>query len=270
MKKKIILVGLFVISLFLISTTVVCLDTTKHDPIDDVIYIEEFNFDFDLEDFDYTIYLKELKDTEYIYTSDHPQIDINKIIINEVEENTYFTIEVEKVQLIYPTIGSNGFILAVIVEGNDDIFVAASLKYLLYSVNKYGYVSEAFKENVTIDDFEDFELSIFNGKMSFSIPTEDLPDSIKDIYIILGEATISYVDLKEFSFEIDDIYGDIYPNSLYKENTDIPVDDEDTKDEETNDTSEEPNTEINPFTIGLFVVIGIVGLIAIPPIFKKK
>ena len=266
MNKKIILltIGLFIISLLLIPIFVVCLDGTYQDPKNDVIYVKEYNLDIDLENFDYTDF-EDIKDIDYEYTSNRPQIDIDKVIINEVGENTNFVIEVEKVQLIYPSTGSNGFILAVVIVDNDDIFVAASLKYALLSINKYGYVSEVFKENVSEDDFKNFELSISGGKLSFNIPTSDLPNSINEIYIVLGEATISEVNLQELTFKIDDLYGDIYPNSLYGGTTDIPIDENGNGDVDSNRTSEEEEG-VNPFTIGLYMMIGIIVLISVPAV----
>ena len=283
MNKKIILVGLFVVSLFLTATSVACLSSIDYDPKNDVIYLEEYNFDFDLENLDYSD-LEEIKNLDYTYDVNRPQIDIRRVVLSEVGSNTHFLVEVLTGQRYYPSVGSNGFIFAVILVDGDNIFVAASVKYELISISKYGFadikdINADYIGNMSEDDYKDFHLSNDGtGKLSFDIPTDELPNRIDDIYVIIGEATISNVNIQEVTFTINDLYCDIFPNSLYGGSLNIPEIPEDTTDEtedtsdETENTSEDSEEEpINPFTVGLFIMLGAIVLISIPAaIFGKK
>jgi len=275
MNKKIILVGLLVVSLFLTTTFAMCLNSINSDPKNDVIYLKEYNFDYDLENFDYSD-LEEIKNIDYTYTFDHPQIDIRRVVLSEVGSNTHFLVEVLTGQRFYPSAGSNAFIFAVILVDGDNIFIATSVRYGLINLNKYGYVNindvdADYIGNISEDDYKNFALSNIDGKLTFDIPTDELPDNVDDIYVVIGEATISDVNIQEVTFKIEDLYCDIFPNSLYGGSLNIPETPEDTTDE-TEDTSEDSEEEpINPFMIGLIVMFGAIVLISVPAaIFGKK
>lgn len=277
--KKIILVGLLVVSLFLTSTFAVCLNSIDQDPQNDVIYLKEYNFDFDLDNLDYSN-LEEIKDLDYVYDVNQPQIDIRRVVLSESGSNTHFLVEVLTGQRFYPSVGSNAFIFAVILVDGDNIFVAASVKYGIISINKYGFadikdINADYIGNMSENDYEDFALSNIDSKLSFDIPTDKLPDRIDDIYVVIGEATISDVNIQEVTFKIEDLYCDIFPNSIYGGSSNIPGIPDDTTDE-TEDTEDGTNGDseiepINPFTVGLFVMLGAIVLISIPAaIFGKK
>jgi len=261
MNKKIILVGLFLVSLFLIPTIVVCLNVIKQDSKNDIIFLEEYNFDFDFENFDPDD-LEQIKDLDYVYSYNRPQLDIQRVIMRENVENTNFLIEVLSGQWFYPSPGSNAFVLVVVLVDGNNIFAAVNVKSNIaifpIEISKYGFVDiKNSIENITEDDFKDFSLlNDGNGKLFFDIPTDDLPDNIDDIYIVIGEATISNVDLNEITFTINDLYVDIYPNSLYGGSLVVPVGDTEDTSDDTNDNTEE--VTFNPFETGLILMILVV------------
>jgi len=260
MNRKIILVGLFLVSLFLIPTIVVCLNVIKQDSKNDIIFLEEYNFDFDFENFDPDD-LEQIKDLDYVYSYNRPQLDIQRVIMRENVENTNFLIEVLSGQWFYPSPGSNAFVLVVVLVDGNNIFAAVNVKSNIaifpIEISKYGFVDiKDSIENITEDDFKDFSLlNDGNGKLFFDIPTDDLPDNIDDIYIVIGEATISNVDLNEITFTINDLYVDIYPNSLYGGSLVVPVDDTEDTEDTDDDSEEEP---LNPFETGLVLMIFVV------------
>jgi len=261
MNRKIILVGLFLVSLFLIPTIVVCLNVIKQDSKNDIIFLEEYNFDFDFENFDPDD-LEQIKDLDYVYSYNRPQLDIQRVIMRENVENTNFLIEVLSGQWFYPSPGSNAFVLVVVLVDGNNIFAAVNVKSNIaifpIEISKYGFVDiKDSIENITEDDFKDFSLlNDGNGKLFFDIPTDDLPDNIDDIYIVIGEATISNVDLNEITFTINDLYVDIYPNSLYGGSLVVPVGDTEDTSDDTNDNTEE--VTFNPFETGLILMILVV------------
>lgn len=258
MKKKILLIGLFAAIFFVIPTLALSLNKICLDSKDDVIYLENFQYNFELETFDLEDLTQEIEHLNCKYVSTHPHLDITEIKIFEEGNDTVFVVTVKESTFLYFTDLSNAFIIAIAIIDDDDSFAVAHVEYsLLFQVSKYGYLK----------DFENIKDCIFihsGEKLSFRVPTEDVPDDIDELYALIGIATISDLDIENVKFKISNIYGDIYPNSLYDRYIDIKP-----ENNNANESNDLDNIE-DSFIVGLFAMFGTIGLVIVAAIFKKK
>ena len=269
MKKKLLIGLLFIMLFFLIPISTLCISGNWIDPKNDVLILENYNYRFNMETFSINEDLiEEIKSLEFDYTSNKPTIDIEKIGIDDQGLYTEFVITVKEACAVYPSGDSNVFILLVIIEYDEDIFGAVYVKYgdTGAIVSKYGYLSDlADLPHVTLDVFKDFDLLNSDGELSFKILSADLPDVYEELYVVIGQATVSDLTISEsnVNFIISDMYGDVYPNKIYGE-TDptfpeteddviVPDDTSDSEDE-TDDTDQ----DINPFIVGFAAMIGFI------------
>ena len=260
--KKILFIGLFVAIFFVIPTLVIGFNRNCIDPEDDVIYLENFQYNFELETFDLEDLAEKAEHINSKYVSTHPHLDITEIEISEEGNDTVFVATIKEPTLIYLTDLSNVFVMAIAIIDDGDSFAVAHVKYaLLFQVSKYGYLED-------FDNIKDCSFVHSGNKLSFRVPTEDVPNDIDEIYALIGIATISDLDIENVKFKISNIYGDIYPNSLYEHY----ISPENNDNNESNDSDNQENTlsDIieNPFTVGLIAMFGIIGLVTIISIKK--
>lgn len=266
MKKKILLTGLFFAVFFLIPISTLCISGNRIDPENDVLILEGYNYQFNLETFSVNdALIKQIEGLkfDYTYTSNEPTLDITKVVIDKQSSDTEFTITIKEACADYPSGDSNIFVLVVIIEYDDDIFGAVHIEHSsLGSISKYGYFSELAEfPHIKLDNFEDFSLSNSNGELSFEIDSDDLPDGSDKLYAVIGQATVSDLDITESNvkFFIGDMRGDVYPNTIYGETVRVFPETVD----ETDDTEPEDDTDIkvNPFILGFGAMIGFIILI---------
>jgi len=266
------LVIIFAIGLFLIPILAVGL---KHDidPGRDVIFVQEFQYDFDLEDFKTDDLIQEIENLDYKYTSKRGNLDVIEFNINEDTLKTVYSTTIREEGLSYPSGSSNVFIFAVIIDDGVDIFGVVCIKYLLSENCKYGYLSN-------LSDLRDAEFTKSGRDLSLTVPKEDAPEVIDSIYIVLGEAEVTNIDFDKIEFTIQDIYIDIYPNEIYGGLLIIPEeeDSDDSEDsngsEDSNDSgdSDETETEIpeEAIVIGLSIMGGGIGVISLKSILSRS
>ncbi len=268
MKKKILTISLAFMLFFLIPISTLCISGNYVDPKNDVLILENYNYQFDLRSFSINDKLiREIKNLDFEHSSNKPTIDITKVAIDNQGTYTEFVITVKEACSIYPSGDSNVFILIVVIKYEDDIFGAIHIKYgSLGSVSKYGKLSELSEfQHITMDDFEDFELSNLNGELSFDIPTKDLPDGSDELYVIISQATVRDLDIDESNIEffIGDIYGDVYPNKIYGETeTYFPETEDDVIDDSEDDIDDTTDQDINPFIWGFGAMLGFIIIIS--------
>lgn len=147
MKKKILLTGLLLFILFfLIPISTLCVSANQNDPENDVLILEGYNYQFNLETFSVNdALIKQIKDLKFVYTytSNIPTLDITKMVIDNQGSDTEFIITVKEACVDYPSGDSNIFVLVVVIEYEDTIFGAVHIKHSsLGSISKYGYFSD--------------------------------------------------------------------------------------------------------------------------------
>jgi len=277
LKKRILVVIIFTIGLFLIPILAVGL---KHDidPGRDVIFLQEFQYDFDLEDFKTEDLIQEIENLEYKYTSKRGNLDIIEFNINEDDLETVYSITIREEGSSYPSGSSNVFIFAVIIDDGEDIFGVVCAKYMLGENCKYGYLSN-LSESSSLSDLKNAEFTKSGRDLSLTVPREDAPEVIDNIYIVLGEADVTNIDLDKIEFTIKDIYIDIYPNEVYGGLLIIPEEDsddsEDSNDSEGSDGSEDSDgSEIEipdeAVVIGLSIMGGGVAVISLKSLSSRS
>jgi len=260
LKKKILAIIIFAIGLFLIPILAVGL---KHDidPGRDVIFIQEFQYDFDLEDFKTEDLIQEIENLDYEYTNKKGNLDIIEFNINEDTLKTVYSITVREECLSYPSGSSNVFIFGVIINNGTDIFGVVCVKYLFSENCKYGFLSN-------LSDLRDAEFTKSGRDLSLTIPEEDAPEVIDKLYIVLGEADVTNINLDKIEFTIQDIYIDIYPNEAYGGLLVIPETDDPDDSEGSNDSETEIPEEA--VIIGLSIMGGGIAVISLRSLSSKS
>ena len=269
LKKRILLTGLLFALLFLIPISILCISGNYVDPKNDVLILENYNYQFDLRSFSINDKLiREIRSLDFEHTNNKPTIDITKVAIDNQGTYTEFTITVKEACVSYPSGDSNVFVLLVVIKYEDDIFGAVHVKYSTTGtiVSKYGSLSDfADLPHVNLDDFEDFELQNSNGDLSFKILSGDLPDGSDELYVVIGQTTISDIVITDtnINFIISNMYGDVFPNKIYGETeTTFPETVDDTDDTDPEDETDETDQDINPFILGFGAMLGFIIIIS--------